>query len=54
MLGLSALMGAQVPPRRALEILELQGNPWMKERVAAAVEAVLQGISVKLCGMNHF
>lgn len=43
MLGLSALMGAQVPLRRALEILESQGNPWMKERISAAIEAVLQG-----------
>ncbi|MEJ0061697.1 MAG: type II secretion system F family protein [Alphaproteobacteria bacterium] len=43
MLGLSALMGAQVPLRRALEILEQQGNPWIKERIASAVEAVLQG-----------
>ncbi|MGB4102274.1 MAG: type II secretion system F family protein [Alphaproteobacteria bacterium] len=43
MLGLSALMGAQVPLRRALEILEEQGNPWMRERVSAAIAAVLQG-----------
>ncbi len=43
MLGLSALMSAQVPLRRALEILESQGNPWMKERLGAAIQAVLQG-----------
>jgi type II secretory pathway component PulF len=43
MLGLSALMGAQVPLRRALEILEEQGNPWLRERVSSAIGAVLQG-----------
>jgi type II secretory pathway component PulF len=43
MLGLSALMGAQVPLRRALEILQSQGNPWMKERVDAAIQSVLEG-----------
>jgi len=43
MLGLSALMSAQVPMRRALEILNSQGNPWIKERVEATIEGVLQG-----------
>lgn len=55
MLGLSALMGAQVPLRRALEILESQGNPWLKERVSATIEAVLQGKNLgEALRMNNY
>jgi type II secretory pathway component PulF len=43
MLGLAALLGAQVPLRRALEILEEQGNPWIRERILSAREDVLRG-----------
>jgi type II secretory pathway component PulF len=43
MLGLAALLGAQVPLKRALEILEEQGNPWMKERIGATRQEVLRG-----------
>lgn len=43
LLGLSALLGAQVPLKRALEILEEQGNPWIKERISAARQEVLRG-----------
>jgi len=43
LLGLSALLGAQVPLKRALEILEEQGNPWMKERINSARQEVLRG-----------
>lgn len=55
MLGISALMGAQVPLRRALEIMEQQGNPWMRERVSAAIVAVLQGKNLgEALRMNDF
>jgi len=43
LLGLSALLAAQVPLKRALEILQEQGNLWMRERVASAREEVLRG-----------
>lgn len=43
LLGLSALLGAQVPLKRSLEILEEQGNPWIKERIGAARREVLRG-----------
>ena len=43
LLGLSSLLGAQVPLKRSLEILEEQANPWMRERVHAAREEVLRG-----------
>jgi type II secretory pathway component PulF len=43
LLGLSALLGAQVPLKRSLEILEEQGNPWMRERIGAARQEVLRG-----------
>jgi type II secretory pathway component PulF len=43
LLGLSALLGAQVPLKRALEILEEQGNPWIRERINAARQEVLRG-----------
>nr|MDP9128473.1 type II secretion system F family protein [Pseudomonadota bacterium] len=42
MLGLSALLGAQVPLKRSLEILEEQGNPWMRERIGSARQEVLR------------
>ncbi len=43
LMGLSALLGAQVPLKRSLEILEEQGNPWVKERIGAARLMVLRG-----------
>lgn len=43
LLGLSALLGAQVPLKRALEILETQANPWIKERLVSARKEVLRG-----------
>jgi len=43
LLGLSALLGSQVPLKRALEILEDQAKPWLRERVDSAREEVLRG-----------
>jgi type II secretory pathway component PulF len=43
LLGLSSLLGAQVPLKRSLEILEEQGNPWIRERIGAARQEVLRG-----------
>jgi len=43
LLGLSALLGAQVPLKRSLEILEEQANPWMRERINSARNEVLRG-----------
>jgi type II secretory pathway component PulF len=43
LLGLSALLSAQVPLKRALEILEDTDNKWMKERVFSARQEVLRG-----------
>jgi type II secretory pathway component PulF len=43
LLGMSALLGAQVPLKRSLEILEEQGNPWMRERINSARQEVLRG-----------
>ncbi len=43
LLGLAALLGAQVPLRRSLEILEEQANPWLRERINAARQEVLRG-----------
>jgi type II secretory pathway component PulF len=43
LLGLSALLGAQVPLKRSLEILEEQGNPWIRERIGSARQEVLRG-----------
>ncbi len=43
LLGLSALLGAQVPLKRSLEILEEQGNPWIRERISSARQEVLRG-----------
>ncbi|MDE1900625.1 MAG: type II secretion system F family protein [Alphaproteobacteria bacterium] len=56
LLGLSSLLGAQVPLKRSLEILEEQGNPWIKERISAARQQVLRGRnlgeSLRISGMN--
>lgn len=46
LLGLSALLGAQVPLKRALEILEEQGNPWIRTRIGAARQEVLRGYNL--------
>ncbi|MDR3424638.1 MAG: type II secretion system F family protein [Alphaproteobacteria bacterium] len=43
LLGLSALLGAQVPLKRSMEILEEQGKPWIKERIGLARQMVLRG-----------
>ena len=43
MLGMAALLGAQVPLKRALEILEEQGNGWVRERINSARQEVLRG-----------
>jgi len=43
LLGLSSLLGAQVPLKRSLEILEEQGKPWIRERIGAARQEVLRG-----------
>lgn len=43
LLGLSALLGAQVPLKRSLEILEEQGNAWIRERINSARQEVLRG-----------
>lgn len=43
LLGLSALLKAQVPLKRAVEILEEEGNPWIKERLRSAREEILRG-----------
>jgi type II secretory pathway component PulF len=43
LLGMSALLGAQVPLKRSLEILEEQGNPWIRERINSARQEVLRG-----------
>lgn len=43
LLGLSALLGSQVPLKRALEILEDQAKPWLKERINSARQEVLRG-----------
>jgi type II secretory pathway component PulF len=43
LLGLSALLGAQVPLKRALEILEEQATPWLRERIGSARQEVLRG-----------
>lgn len=46
LLGLSSLLGAQVPLKRSLEILEEQGNPWIKERISLARQHVLRGHNI--------
>ncbi|MDE2029494.1 MAG: type II secretion system F family protein [Alphaproteobacteria bacterium] len=43
LLGLSSLLGAQMPLKRSLEVLEEQGNPWIRERINAARQQVLRG-----------
>ena len=43
LLGLSSLLGSQVPLKRALEILEDQAKPWLRERVSSARQEVLRG-----------
>lgn len=43
LLGMSALLGAQVPLKRSLEILEEQATPWLRERIYAARQEVLRG-----------
>jgi type II secretory pathway component PulF len=43
LLGISALLGAQVPLKRSLEILEEQGNPWIRERINSARQEILRG-----------
>ncbi|MDD3029180.1 MAG: type II secretion system F family protein [Alphaproteobacteria bacterium] len=56
LMGLSALLGAQVPLKKSLEILGEQGNPWMRERIAATRQNVLAGHnlgeSLRLTRMN--
>ncbi len=56
LMGLSALLGSQVPLKRSLEILEEQGNPWIRERIGAARQRVLRGHNLgealRLSGMN--
>lgn len=46
LLALSALMKSQVPLTRALEILEENGSPWLKERVFAARQEILKGANL--------
>lgn len=43
LLGLSSLLGSQVPLKRALEILQDQAAPWLRERVNSARQEVLRG-----------
>ncbi len=43
LLGLSALLKAQVPLKRSVEILEEEGNPWLRERLRSAREEILRG-----------
>lgn len=43
LLGLSALLGSQVPLKRALEILQDQARPWLRERVDSARQEVMRG-----------
>lgn len=43
MLSLSALLNANVPLKRALEVLEEQATPWLKERIFLARQEVLRG-----------
>ena len=46
LLGLSALLAAQMPLKRSLEILEEQANPWMRERLGLVRQEVLRGRNV--------
>ncbi len=43
LLGLSALLRAQVPLKRAVEILEEEATPWLAERLRSAREEILRG-----------
>ncbi len=43
LLSMSALLQAQVSLKRALEVLEVQANPWLKQRIAATREEVMRG-----------
>jgi type II secretory pathway component PulF len=43
MLSLSALLKAQVPLKRALEVLEEQASPWLRERLFHARQEILRG-----------
>lgn len=43
LLGLSALLKAQVPLKRAVEILEEEATPWLRERLRSAREEILRG-----------
>lgn len=43
MLGLSALLSAQVPLKKAIEVLEEQSEPWLRERLYSARQEVLRG-----------
>ena len=43
LLSLSALLAASVPLKRALEVLEEQSGPWLKERVYSTRQEVLRG-----------
>lgn len=43
LLGLSALLKAQVPLKRAVEILEEEATPWLRERLHSAREEILRG-----------
>lgn len=56
LLGLASLLGAQVPLKRSLEILEERGSPWIKERVNLARQKVLRGHNLgealRLTNMN--
>jgi type II secretory pathway component PulF len=46
LLGMSSLLGAQVPLKRSMEILEDQGSPWVRERVNLARKEVLRGRNI--------
>jgi type II secretory pathway component PulF len=43
LLGMSALLKAQVPLKRAIEILQEESQPWMRERLSSAREEILRG-----------
>lgn len=43
LLSMAALLNANVPLKRALEVLEEQANPWLKRRIFEAREEVLRG-----------
>lgn len=56
LLSLSALLAASVPLKRALEVLESQSSPWLKERIYATRQEVMRGRnlgeSLRAIGMN--